>query len=206
MELSLPKWPSQSQKIMGSCQGLAMKPRFQNPSGRLFIQPYGKHLLSTSYKRGVMVGSRDTVVNKQERVPDFIELIGWWQRSQTWDMRSQTCHCMMEKNHKQGDLSLRVIKEGFLKVVTSNLNPEDEEGVFWITNMGESIIGKENRIWDSLEAGDQCCSREHKQVSVAGSLRMRGQCPGHGHITQGLIGQWEEFGLILRQWRAIGRL
>lgn len=52
----------------------------------------------------------------------------------------------MEKNHKQGDLSLRVTKEGFLKVVTSNLNPEDEEGVFWITNMGESIIGKENRI------------------------------------------------------------
>lgn len=39
-----------------------------------------------------------------------------------------------------------VVKEGFLKEVTFNLIPEDEEGIFWIMNMGDGIMGKENRI------------------------------------------------------------
>lgn len=66
-------------------------------------------------------------------------------------------------------------KTGFLKVVTFNLIPEDEEGVFWIMNMGDGIMGKEDRIWYSPEVRDQGCSRNHKWVGLAGSLRVRGK-------------------------------
>lgn len=192
---------------MGSCQGQAIKPRFQNPSCHSFIHLYSKHWLSTEYKPGIMLGSRDTAVSNKGGVPDFTELTvhGRGARPGTQDYKHVSVWRRRIIN-RGTYVSLGVAKEGILKVISFNMNPEYEEAVFWITSVGDSIIAKENKTWDSSEVRDHGSSRDHRLESAAGFLKVQGEWPGSWSYHIGSYRPRRRVCILSWPWRAIGRL